>query len=239
MNEVTPVLAMEGVTRRFGAQVTLDNLSLTLQAGEVYALLAPNGAGKTTTLNLILGFLKPDAGSIAVCGEAVGDAGNKARRSIAYLPEQVAMYPELSGLENLRYFSLLASLDLDQARLRALLAQAGLPPAAHERPVRTYSKGMRQKVGIAVALARDARLLLLDEPTSGLDPLAASDLSASLREAAARGMAILMATHDLYRIKQVATRVGVLHGGRVAQELDPLTSAHATLEQLYIRQLAA
>ncbi len=239
MNEGKPVLVVDGVTRRFGSHAALDDLSLTLHGGEVYALLAPNGAGKTTTLNLILGFLKADSGTIHVCGAAVGDDAAAARRSIAYLPEQVAIYPELSGLENLRYFSLLASMQLSEDRLRALLAQAGLPGSAHERAARTYSKGMRQKVGIAIAMARQARLLLLDEPTSGLDPLAASELSASLRSAAEDGMAILMATHDLYRIKEVATRVGVLRAGKIARELDPATSDHATLEQLYIQQLAA
>lgn len=237
--DTRPILVIEGVKRRFGPHLALDGLSLTLGPGEVYALLAPNGAGKTTTLNLILGFLEADAGTIRVCGERVGTRALAARRKIAYLPEQVALYPELSGVDNLRYFSLLASLQLDDGRLRTLLLQAGLPAAAHDRAAATYSKGMRQKVGIAIALAREARLLLLDEPTSGLDPLAASELSATLRRAAARGMAILMATHDLYRIKEVATKVGVLHGGRIACEVDPATTGHAALEQLYIRQLAA
>lgn len=239
MDQKIPVLAMQGVCRRFGPQVALDGLCLTLHAGDVYALLAPNGAGKTTTINLILGFLAPDAGTIAVCGQPAGAAEPHARGAVAYLPELVALYPELSGIENLRYFSLLASLELDDARLRALLAQAGLPAAAHGRAARTYSKGMRQKVGIAIALARQARLLLLDEPTSGLDPLAAADLSASLRAAAGGGMAILMATHDLYRIKEVATRVGVMHGGRIVRELDPDATDAGMREQLYIRQHTA
>jgi ABC-2 type transport system ATP-binding protein len=238
MDMMKPALQMDKVTRRFGARVALDGLSLTLQAGEVYALLAPNGAGKTTTLNLILGFLQPDGGSIHVCGEPVAGDAARTRGAIAYLPEQVAIYPELSGLENLRYFSLLASRDLDDATLRRLLGEAGLRAEAHQRLARDYSKGMRQKVGIAIAMARDAKLLLLDEPTSGLDPLAASELSGLLRAAARRGMAILMATHDLYRIKEVATRVGVLHAGRIEREIDPQTTEHATLEQVYIAELA-
>ena len=238
MNQAPAVLVIDGVTRRFGGHTALAGLSLTLHAGEVYALLAPNGAGKTTTINLILGFLKPHEGSITVCGNAVGRDAALTRQSIAYLPEQVAIYPELSGVENLRYFSLLAGVEPGDASLRELLTQAGLPVAAHERAARTYSKGMRQKVGIAIAMARNARLLLLDEPTSGLDPMAAVELSASLRAAAGRGMAILMATHDLYRIKEVATRVGVLHGGAIAREVDPLTTDYAMLEQLYIGQVS-
>lgn len=232
----SPVLAIDAVTRRFGSQLTLDNLSLALQPGDVYALLAPNGAGKTTTLNVILGFLKADAGSVTVCGRDVGTDPGLARQALAYLPEQVAIYANLSGLENLRYFLLLAALQPDDATLRRLLLEAGLAAQFHDRLAQAYSKGMRQKVGIAIAMGRNARLLLLDEPTSGLDPLAATELSAILRKASARGVAILMATHDLHRIKEVASRVGVLHGGRIAEELDPRTVGMATLEQLYEQQ---
>ncbi|HEX8405958.1 MAG TPA: ATP-binding cassette domain-containing protein, partial [Duganella sp.] len=107
-----PVLMLDNVSRRFGERVALDGLSLTLNEGEVFALLAPNGAGKTTTLNLILGFLRADGGAITVCGQPVGDDAAATGRHIAYLPEQVAIYPELSGVENLRYFSLLAAIDL-------------------------------------------------------------------------------------------------------------------------------
>ena len=232
-----PVLMLDNVSRRFGERVALDGLSLTLNEGEVFALLAPNGAGKTTTLNLILGFLRADGGAITVCGEAVGGDAAVTGRHIAYLPEQVAIYPELSGVENLRYFSLLAAIELGDGALRGLLSEAGLQHEAHDRAARFYSKGMRQKVGIAIAMAREAKLLLLDEPTSGLDPLAASELSASLRAASKRGVAILMATHDLYHIKEVATRVGFLRGGRIASEIDPQTTDHAMLEQLYISEL--
>jgi ABC-2 type transport system ATP-binding protein len=161
-----------------------------------------------------------------------------ARKAVAYLPEQVALIPELSGLENLRYFLLLAELDMEEAALRRLLGEAGLPTESHDREARHYSKGMRQKVGIAIAMAREARLLLLDEPTSGLDPRAAAELSASLRRAAARGAAILMVTHDLYHIKGVASRVGFLHGGRIVRELDPQLVDHAGLEEQYIAELA-
>jgi len=237
METMEPILKLDNVGRRFGAKVALDGMSLTLHAGDVFALLAPNGAGKTTTLNLILGFLRADSGTVFVCGEPVADMAGTTRRQLAYLPEQVAIYPELSGKENLHYFALLAGAELDDATLTRLLSEAGLRPEAHGRAARHYSKGMRQKVGIAIAMARDARLLLLDEPTSGLDPLAAAELSAALRAAAARGIAILMATHDLYHIKEVATRVGFLHGGRIAREIDPQATTHADLERLYVEEL--
>jgi len=236
MNEV---LVFDAVAKRFGGRAVLDGLSLSLAAGNVFALLGPNGAGKTTTLNLALGYLAPDSGHVRVCGEDVADDPVKARTRLAYLPEQLALYAELSGLDNLRYFTLLAGLDLSRGDLGALLASAGLAVDAHAQPARAYSKGMRQKVGVAIALARDARLLLLDEPTSGLDPSAASDLSRIIRATAEGGVAVLMATHDLYRVKEVADRVGVIHGGRIVREVDPKRLDHVALEQLYVEQLVS
>ncbi|WP_375275299.1 ABC transporter ATP-binding protein [Methylorubrum thiocyanatum] len=233
-----PVLEIRAVVKRFGARTALDGLNLTLRAGEVFALLGPNGAGKTTTINLILGFLKPDAGAVQVCGIEAGSDPAGARGHVAYIPEQVALYPSLSGIENLRYFATLAGLDLSVDASRRLLTEAGLPEEAHGRPAASYSKGMRQKVGIAVALARQARLLLLDEPTSGLDPSAAADFSVTVRHAAERGTAVLMATHDLYRVREMADRVGVLSRGRIVEEVDPKTLDHVALERLYIERLA-
>lgn len=233
-----PVLALRGVCKRFGARTALDGLELALGSGEVYALLGPNGAGKTTTINLVLGFLRADAGEVRVCGTDAGAEPIVARAQIAYIPEQVALYPNLSGLENLRYFATLAGLDLGRDAAGRLLGEAGLAEEARTRPAAAYSKGMRQKVGVAVALARSARLLLLDEPTSGLDPSAAADFSGTVRAAADRGTAVLMATHDLYRVREMADRVGVLAAGRIVEELDPKSLDHVALEQLYIERLA-
>lgn len=233
------VLAMTGVQKRFGARVALERLDLTLPAGQVFALLGPNGAGKTTTINLILGFLKADAGHVEVCGVDAALEPLRARQHIAYIPEQVALYPAMSGLDNLRYFTTLAGLTLDHAHLRALLTEAGLAEEAQQRRAGAYSKGMRQKVGIAIAMARSAKLLLLDEPTSGLDPSASAEFSGVVRAAAARGTAVLMATHDLYRIKELADRVGVLHRGRIVEDIDPAALDHVALEQLYMERLSA
>ena len=230
---VEPVLALGRVVKQFGGRTALSGLDLTLSAGEVYALLGPNGAGKTTTINLILGFLKADAGEVRVCGIDAGTDPIAARARTAYIPEQVALYPGQSGLENLRYFATLAGLAIDRAEAETHLAAAGLAPEAWARPASGYSKGMRQKVGIAIALARKTRLLLLDEPTSGLDPSAAAAFSGTVRAAAE-----LMATHDLYRVREMADRVGVLAGGRVAEEIDPRRYAHTDLERLYIARLS-
>lgn len=233
------VLSITGVQKRFGARAALEQLDLVLRTGEVYALLGPNGAGKTTTINLILGFLKADAGLVQVCDIDAALDPLGARHHIAYIPEQVALYPAMSGLDNLRYFTTLAGLSLDDVRLAELLTDAGLASEAQRRKAQSYSKGMRQKVGIAIALARAARLLLLDEPTSGLDPSASAEFSRIVRSAAARGTAVLMATHDLYRIKELADRVGVLHRGRIVDDIDPAALDHVALEQLYIERLSA
>lgn len=233
------VLVIDSAVKKFGASTALAGLDLRLNAGEVFALLGPNGAGKTTTINLILGFLQADAGSIHVCGFDAGRNPLEARKRIAYIPEQVALYPNLSGIENLRYFATLAGLALSRPELRQLLADAGLQQEAHERKAGGYSKGMRQKVGIAIAIARKASLLLLDEPTSGLDPSAAAEFSSIVRAAAARGTAVLMATHDLYRIKEIADRVGVLSQGSIRDLIDPAQCDHVELERLYMACLAS
>ena len=147
----TPVLDLQEVVVARGDRRTVDGLSLCVPPGGVYALLGGNGAGKTTTLNVLLGFVTPAAGRVAVAGlDPVRDA-RAARRAVAYLPENVALYPYLSGIENLRYFCEIAGLRLTAQEAVSLLEQAGLAPASHRARLATYSKGMRQKVGLAIA----------------------------------------------------------------------------------------
>jgi ABC-2 type transport system ATP-binding protein len=231
-------LRLHEVRKDFGERSALASLSLSIAPGEVYALLGPNGAGKTTTLNLILGFLRPDAGRIEVAGIDATRDPLEARAKIAYLPETVMLHPALSAIENLGYFAMLGGRRLDDAQARALLGEAGLQEEAHARRAAGFSKGMRQKVGLAIALAKNAQLLLLDEPTSGLDASAANDLSHGVRAAARRGIAVLMATHDLYRVKDVAQRLGILRGGQLLVERHTEELSAADIEALYLEQLA-
>ena len=233
------VLDLDRVSLAFGATRALDSLSLTLAAGEVYALLGPNGAGKTTTLNLILGFLTADCGAIRVDGVDVAGDPVGARARTAYLPETVMLNPALTAVENLGYFALLGGRRIEGNAARALLSEAGLHASAHDRRAATFSKGMRQKVGVAIALAKDAKLLLLDEPTSGLDASAANDLTETIGLAAARGIAVLMATHDLLRVKDIAGRVGILRDGRLVDERRADDLGPIELERLYLELLAA
>jgi ABC-2 type transport system ATP-binding protein len=232
------VIEAKQLCRSFGATLAVDHLSLTIQPGEVFCLLGANGAGKTTTINLFLNFIQPSSGEARICGLNVVEQPVETKKRLAYIPEQVTLYRNLSGLENLRFFSRLAqaAADSDQ-ELLAILAQVGLTAEQAHRRVGTYSKGMRQKVGIAITIAKGAAALLLDEPTSGLDPKAANDFSLLLSDLSARGVAILMATHDLFRAKESGTRVGIMKHGRLVETLDTKQLGHSDLEQIYLRHM--
>jgi ABC-2 type transport system ATP-binding protein len=227
-------LALNGVSKHFGAQAAVDGVALEIHAGEVVALLGPNGAGKSTTLALSLGFLRPDTGSVFVDGFDMAVSPAQGRRTIGYIPEQVNLYPLLSGAENLEYFAALAGDRLSAPTIHDALLAAGLPADAHHRRMAGYSKGMRQKVGIAIALARHCRLLLLDEPTSGLDPLASSEFNGLIQDAASRGAGVLMATHDIFRAWEIASRVLVMRRGRIAAAWTARELAHQDLESAYL-----
>lgn len=231
------MIIVDTLTKRFNGTTAVDGISFTVEPGELLALLGPNGAGKTTTLNCLLGFLAPDSGRLQVCGSDVAADAIGARRRLAYIPEQVSLYGNFSAVENLAYFSELAGHRYSDAQLRAYLSETGLAAHDHDARLSSYSKGMRQKVGIAIALAKDARALLLDEPTSGLDPSAAHEFSGLLRGLRERGVANLMATHDLFRAKEDASRVAILRRGRIAQALSGQDLKQADLERLYLETL--
>jgi ABC-2 type transport system ATP-binding protein len=225
------------LVKHYGAHVALRGLDLKVDAGEVFCLLGANGAGKTTTIQLFLGFIEPTSGSVTIGGLEVKDHPQETKRALAYIPENVMLYPNLSGLENLEYFTTLAGCDAAPARMRAVLKQAGLPDAAVERRVGTYSKGMRQKVGIAMAIAREARVLLLDEPTSGLDPRASNEFSQLVSALRDDGVAVLMATHDLFRSREMGTRIGIMKGGLLVAQLSADEVSHTDLEQIYLQHM--
>ena len=227
-----------GLSKSYGDQVALQPLSLTVSAGEVFCLLGANGAGKTTTINLFLDFIPRSAGRATVNGLDVHEHPIATKRLLAYIPEQVNLYRNLTGLENLTYFQQLSGQSpLARPELVALCDRVGLPAGAADKRVSAYSKGMRQKVGIAIAIARNARALLLDEPTSGLDPQASNEFSAVLSALREDGVAILMATHDLFRAKETGTRIGIMKHGAMVDEFASADIGHADLEQLYLRHM--
>jgi ABC-2 type transport system ATP-binding protein len=226
------------LTKTFNGATAVDTLELQIRPGEIFCLLGANGAGKTTTINLFLNFIPPTSGEARISGLNVVDHPLETKKRLSYIPEQVMLYRNLTGLENLRFFSRLggASADSD-SELLATLAQAGLTQEQARWRVGTYSKGMRQKIGVAITIAKRAEALLLDEPTSGLDPKAANDFSVLLTDLAKRGVAVLMATHDLFRAKELGHRVGIMKHGRLVEVLDTAQLNHRDLEQIYLRHM--
>jgi len=232
------MLEAVNLTKKYNGITALDDLTLRVMPGEVFCLLGANGAGKTTTINLFLNFVPPTAGAARINGLDVTQQPLETKKYLAYIPETVMLYKNLTGLENLEYFSALAGRsDYTRAQLLDFLKQVGLQPEAADKRVGTYSKGMRQKVGIAIALAKNAKALLLDEPTSGLDPKAANEFSALLTKLSQDGVAVLMATHDLFRAKESGTRVGIMRQGRLVRTLDTIEVGHADLERIYLEHM--
>lgn len=235
---MTEVLRADCLSKSFGPKKALNSLNLTVNAGEIICLLGANGAGKTTTINLFLGFLEPTEGAAIVDGKNVTDDTEYARSRLAYVPEQVNLYPTLTGLENLSYFSKLANKEtLGDEKLYELIDRVGLDRSAASDRVENYSKGMRQKIGLAIALAKQAKALLLDEPLSGLDPKAANEFCALIRKLADNGTAVLMATHDLFRAKEIGDRIGIMKAGNLVDVLSAKDINHNELEQIYLNHM--
>ena len=235
---MSELLSARKLTKVFHDSTALNALDLSVNTSEIVCLLGANGAGKTTTINLFIGFLQPTSGAAYVDGVEVHTDLQTVRSKLGYVPEQVSLYPALSGLENLDYFVRLGGAGkLDKSRLLGLLDQVGLGQGAAHDKVGDYSKGMRQKVGLAIALARGATALLLDEPLSGLDPSAANEFCTLLRGLANDGTAVLMATHDLFRARETADRIGIMKAGNLVADIAPDTLDQAALERIYLRHM--
>ena len=210
---MTSTLTISHLTKRFAGVEALRDVSLTVEPGQRVALLGHNGAGKSTMMKIILGLIPFDSGAVTVCGAAPGSAA--ARAQVAYLPENAAFHPALTGEEQIRHYLSLRGERPVQAL--DLLARVGLADAAKRR-IGTYSKGMRQRVGLAQALIGKPRLLVLDEPTSGLDPVSRRDFYALLDDLAAGGTAILLSSHALTEVEARTDRILILSGGRLMAE---------------------
>ncbi len=226
------------LTKHYNGVAAVNSLSLIITPGEIFCLLGANGAGKTTTINLFLNFIAPDTGTAKINNLDVTQHPLETKKYVSYIPEQVMLYKNLTGLENLEYFSALAGHEhYSRQELLNFFEQVGLPSDVADKRVATYSKGMRQKVGIAIALAKKAKALLLDEPTSGLDPQASNEFSELLKHMSANGVAVLMTTHDLFRAKETGTRVGIMKHGRLVQTLSTGEIGHTDLERIYLEHM--
>jgi ABC-2 type transport system ATP-binding protein len=216
-----------------GGKEVLSDVSFAVARGEVYGLLGGNGAGKSTTLSTFLGFVPAASGRVLVGGLDVGTDVAAARRAMAYLPEAASLYEHLDARENLHYFLQLAGVQSSAADIDAALDRVSLAATARGLHLRAYSKGMRQKVAIALAILRDTDILLLDEPTSGLDPTAIDEFHDLVRGLADAGKSILMVTHDVYGACQVADRIGLLRDGQLVDQFEAPASCCIDTETVH------
>ncbi len=231
------ILEAVNLTKTYQQYTALRQLNLGIAAGEVFCLLGQNGAGKTTTINLFLGFAAASAGKALIKGMEVTVNDTATKKIIAYIPEVVQLYGNLSGLENLDYFSRLAGFKYNRESLAGFLHKAGLQEEAHEKRLAGYSKGMRQKVGIAIALSKNADVIFMDEPTSGLDPKATAEFTAICRELALEGKTIFMATHDIFNAVNVGTRIGIMKQGSLVHTVSTKGISANDLQQLYLETI--
>jgi Cu-processing system ATP-binding protein len=207
----TAILAA-GLVKQYGEHRAVDGVDLAIEAGRTVALIGHNGAGKTTLMKLILGLIRPSSGELAVLGAQPSTAGLQYRRQIGFLPENVAFHDELTGAQMLRFYANLK--DVDRAQCAALLDRVGLSFAANRR-VKTYSKGMRQRLGLAQALLGTPRLLLLDEPTTGLDPNSRREFFSIIRELSGRGATVIISSHILTELEAQTDLVAIMKGGHL------------------------
>ena len=235
-----PMFEAVNLTKRYEDGVlALDHVSFAVHPGQIYAMLGANGAGKTTTINIFLNFLEPTEGEARVNGISTHKEPLKAKAHIAYVSENVMLYPSFTALQNLDYFTRLGGQDHHtKDDYRKVLTRVGLQPEAHNKKLRGFSKGMRQKCGLAIAILKNAPAIVLDEPTSGLDPQAGHEFTQLLTALRDEGKAILMSTHDIFRAKEIASTVGILSSGRLVMQRSAAELAGENLERLYLEHMA-
>ncbi len=213
------VIQTQDLTKRYGDFTAVDRLNLQVMAGEVFGLLGPNGSGKTTTILMLLGLTEPTEGSVRVLGLDPARQPLSVKAQVGYIPDQVGFYDDLTGRENLIYIAKLNGLPRAEAfrRIDEALNRVGLDEVA-DRPVGTYSRGMRQRLGVAEVLIKRPALIIMDEPTLGLDPEAARDFLGLIRNLKSQGITLLLSSHLLHQVQTVCDRVGLFHRGRMVLE---------------------
>ncbi len=229
------------LTKRYeDGLLALDHLNLRIEQGEVFCLLGANGAGKTTTINLFLNLIEPTEGTAKICGWDVVSDPLRAKENVSYVSENVRLYGAFTARQNLEFFSRLGGkTDLEKCDFYAILDRVGLETSTHEMKVSGFSKGMLQKLGISIALSKDAPVILLDEPTSGLDPKAAREFLDLLGDLRDSGKTIFMSTHDIFRAKAVASRIGIMKKGKLLIVMERNSILESDLEQIYLEYMQA
>ncbi|MFC1526237.1 ABC transporter ATP-binding protein [Candidatus Latescibacterota bacterium] len=227
------------LSKHYGDVKAVNDLTLTIQPGEIFTMLGANGAGKTTTLMVSLGFTEPTAGTVKICGIDVTKDPLEAKKHVAYVSENVMLYGNFTAKQNLEFFTKLGGRkNVPVEEYEQVMARVGLQADAFHRRVKGFSKGMRQKLGIAIAIMKDAEVILLDEPTSGLDPKSGAEFLELLAELRAENKAIWMTTHDIFRAKAIADRVGIMVAGSMVKELTQTELENEDLETLYVQYVS-
>jgi ABC-2 type transport system ATP-binding protein len=239
---LTAALEIRGLRKQYGAKTAVNDLDLTVRAGELYALLGPNGAGKTTTLRMVAGLLRPDAGDIAIFGADLRTEPAQAKQVVSWVPDEPMLYDKLTALEQLDFVAGLWGVDSKEARARAeqLLRWLDLWDQRNQR-CESFSRGMKQKTALAAALIHEPRLLILDEPLTGLDAAAARQVKDLLQARVRAGSTVILTTHILEVAERLADRIGIIQGGRLLAQgtLDELQQTagegRTTLEDVFLR----
>jgi ABC-2 type transport system ATP-binding protein len=229
------------LTKRYeDGLLALEALHLEIKPGEIFFLLGANGAGKTTSINLFLNFIEPTSGQALVNGIDVVEQPLESKKHIAFVSENVMLYGNFTARQNLDFFARLGGKTrLTKKDYYHVMRDVGLQDEAFERKLKTFSKGMRQKVGLAIAMIKDADNIIMDEPTSGLDPKSAAELMQILRHLRDQGKSILMCTHDLFRAKTTADRVGIMKSGRLVMLRTREEFLGDDLERIYLDYMQA
>ncbi len=211
-----PLVAVDGLRKRFGATVALDGVSFAVGPGEIFGLLGPNGAGKSTTLAIMAGLVRPDAGDVHVGGHSISRERQQAQRLLGVVPQGLAIYEEYTAWQNLNYFAALRGIDKPRRRrqIGEILAITGLTEVAH-RKVAGFSGGMKRRLNIGIGLLGDPKVLLLDEPTVGIDPQSRRHILDSVRRLAQGGMAVVYTTHYMEEVEYLCSRVAIIDRGRI------------------------
>ena len=234
------MLQADNLTKRYEDGVlAVDRVSFSVKRGEIFAMLGGNGAGKTTTINIFLSLLPPTEGQALVGGIATHRDPLAAKAQLAFVSENVMLYPNFTAIQNLDFFAKLGGKhDLTREQYREALLRVGLSEQVHDKKLRGFSKGMRQKCGIAIAIIKDAPAILLDEPTSGLDPKAGYEFVRLLKSVRDEGKAVLMSTHDIFRAREIADTIAIMDNGRMVMQERVDAIADRDLEHLYLQYMS-
>ncbi len=233
------MLEIISMSKHYGEVQAVDELNLTIRPGEIFTMLGANGAGKTTTLMVSLGFTEPTAGTVKICGVDVTRDPLEAKKHVAYVSENVMLYGNFTARQNLDFFAKLGGRkDATDEEYERIMERVGLQADAFNRRVKGFSKGMRQKLGIAIAIVKNAEVILLDEPTSGLDPQSGTEFLQLLTELRHEDKTIWMTTHDVFRAKAIADRVGIMVKGKLVKTFTREELEREDLEKIYVEYVS-